>query len=534
MLPSVNHKIVNVESFDDTIGQRQQKDVPYKNLWYIKPSDGDSIAFKNLYNASENLVSIEGNVKHPESVQYKQGLKLSDIIKSKNELLSQTFADQAVIERVSGIDKSISSIPVSLTDFFNGYINPELKPQDKIKIYPSTTSETIEVSGYITNPGLLPYKDGLTLKKLLGNVRFGNSTAFECVNNKELNNYTEIKTKNIVVEITGQNKQDTLNTGSLINVNQAPVPSTDLKNTNSDNLSVQTNSIVPSNKTKVVYLYDLIVKNDSKYDLPINSGDKIMFRTLEPNETVESISIFGYVNAAGVYKFQEGMKLKDALKLAGGLDQNGNLKGLVLLRPSIADDQKINIEDSLMKLQEEISLKVNTLQTTNNNLSNTDIQGFLASQKELMNIVKEKAQKDYGRLSTEIKSNNIEEIDDYSNIDLKPGDELYIPYQSKHVVVMGEVLNNIALTYKPEMNSAYYIKKVGGYTDQAKKNKTYVIKVDGSVERISRFNKPIMEPGDTIVIPKKISIPINWLQVAQSVAQIGGNILSSVYILTKI
>ena len=69
--------------------------------------------------------------------------------------------------------------------------------QDKIKIYPSTTSETIEVSGYITNPGLLPYKDGLTLKKLLGNVRFGNSTAFECVNNKELNNYTVIKTKNM-------------------------------------------------------------------------------------------------------------------------------------------------------------------------------------------------------------------------------------------------------------------------------------------------------------------------------------------------
>ncbi|MEI8390068.1 MAG: SLBB domain-containing protein [bacterium] len=540
LLPSVNHKLVNVESFDDATGQRQQKDVPYKNLWYIKPSDGDSIAFKNLYNASENLVSVEGNVKHPESVQYKQGMKLSDIIKSKDELLSQTFADQAVIERITGIDKSISSIPVSLTDFFNGYIDPELKPQDKIKIYPSTTSETIEVSGYITNPGLLPYQDGLTLKKLLGNVRFGNSSAFEPVNNKDLNNYREIKTKNIVVEITGQDKQET--TAGLINVNQntdseqtnAPIPSADLKNTNLNNTSVQTNSLAPANKTKIVYLYDLIVKNDSKYDLPINSGDKIMFRTLEPNETVESVSVFGYVNAAGVYKFQEGMKLKDAIKLAGGLEQKGNLKGLVFLRPSIAHDQRANIEDSLMKLQEEISLKVNSLQTTNNNLSNTEIQGFLASQKELLNIVKEKAQKDFGRLSTEIKSNNIDQIDDYSNIELKPGDELYIPYQSKHVVVMGAVLNNIALTYKPKMTSDYYIKKVGGYTDQAKKNRTYIIKVNGSVERISKFNKSIMEPGDTIVIPEKISIPINWLEVTKSVAQIGGNILSSIFILTKI
>ena len=155
LMPSVDSKIVHVESFDNSAGEKLLKDIPYKNLWYIKPTDGDDISFKNLYDISENLVSIEGNIKHPGNFQYRPGMKLSNIIKNKNELLSQTFGDQAVIERLSGSDKEKIYIPVSLKDFFDGNINPALKPQDKIRIYVSTTAKTIEVSGYITNPGLI-------------------------------------------------------------------------------------------------------------------------------------------------------------------------------------------------------------------------------------------------------------------------------------------------------------------------------------------------------------------------------------------
>lgn len=565
LLPTIDQRVVQVESFDSKIGQRQLKDVPYTNLWYLKPVDGDSIVFKNMYNSAENVVFVEGNVKHPGSFQYKQGMKLSDILHNQDEMLSQTFTDQAVIERLSGIDKNKEYIPISLTDYFKGYINPELKAQDKIKIYPATTAETIEVSGYILNPGLIPYQDGLTLKKLLSCVRFGTSSSFVPVSNKDLNNFNEIKTKNIVVEIISKNpkpvnentdqdanqntsqKNDTANEDlnskitsisdlrkSLEQKNLKTSPKQNTITENKQNDQQTTDTAEPQSKTQIVYLYDLIVKNDQRYDVPVNSGDKIIFRLLQPNETVESIGVFGYVNSPGVFKYQEGMNLKDTLKLANGLASNGYLKGLVLLRPAIAEDQRKNIQDSLMKLQEEISLKVNTIQTMTNNLSSESIKSFLNSQKDLLNIVKEKAQKDYGRLMIEINANNIDEINDSNNIELKPGDEIYIPYQSNHVVVMGEVLNNIAVTYNPKMSVKNYIAKVGGYTDNARKNKTYIIKANGSIERLSGFNKSNIEPGDTIVIPKRIKIPINWLEVAKSAAQIAGNILSSMYILTKI
>lgn len=525
LLPSINPKNVQIQSFDNIKNQRQLKDIQYSNLWNLKPNDGDIITFNNIYNSPENLVYLEGNVKHPCSFQYKNGMKLTDVLKNKDDMLVQTFADQAVIERISGIDRKILYIPVSLSDFFNGDINPELQPLDKIKIYPSTTAETVEISGYITNPGLIPYQEGLTLKKLLGHVRFGNSSCIEFVSNKN----NEIRTKNLVAEIITSN--------SDLQINTIITETSEEKDLDSEN-QVQPEEAGKNIPTKIVYLYDLVVKNDAKADVSVKSGDKIIFRNLQANETVETVGVFGYVNSPGVFKYSKGMKLKDAIKNANGLEENAYLKGLVLLRPSIAENQRKNTEDSLVKIQEEIALKVNMIQSLNNK-SNEEVKGFMDSQKDLLEIVKEKAQKDYaqknyGRLTIEINTNNPEELDDLSNVELKPGDEIYIPYRSEYVAVMGEVLNNTAVSYIPRMPARYYINKVGGFTEQSKKRKAYIVKANGSVKKLKNPDKVILEPGDTVFVPKKIGVPINWLEIAKSFAQIAGNVLSSVYILTKI
>jgi polysaccharide export outer membrane protein len=541
LLPSIDSKTVQVETFDNKIGQKEKKDVPYKNLWYIKATDGDTISFKNLYNTSENLVYIEGNIKHPSSFQYKEGMKLSDIL-TKDELLPQTYSEQAVIERLSNTGKNLQFLPVSLVDFFNGYINPDLKPQDKIKIYPSTTAETIEVSGCIVNPGLIPFQKDMTLKKLLGYIRFGNSSNIQSVSDKNLENFNEIKTKNIVVEVTSntfENSDEVLKDNSQTKLTEKRASEDEIEKNNIIKDPVSNNIILnkiegeTARSVRLVYLYDLIVKNDQKYDITLNSGDKLLFRELQANETVESVGIFGYVNSPGMLKYQDGMTLKDAIRQSKGLEKNGYLKGIVLLRPSIADEQRKNLENSLIKLHEEVASKVSTIQSINAS-SSTDMNNFLSSQQELLDLVREKAQKDYGRLMLDITSNNLDDLDESTNIELKPGDEIFIPYSPKHVVVIGEVLNNIAVSYKPDTSSKYYIDKVGGYGEYAKKEQTYIIKANGSAKKISKFSKDKIEAGDTIVVPKKIVTPVNWIEIMKNTAQIIGNIFSSMYILTKI
>lgn len=48
-----------------------------------KLRSGDSVEFRELYNTAENIVTIQGNVKHPATYAYKEGMRLSDILKVK-------------------------------------------------------------------------------------------------------------------------------------------------------------------------------------------------------------------------------------------------------------------------------------------------------------------------------------------------------------------------------------------------------------------------------------------------------------------
>ncbi|MDD3013252.1 MAG: SLBB domain-containing protein [Candidatus Gastranaerophilales bacterium] len=500
-LPSINTKLIQVQSYDASSGQKKAVDVNFNDLSKINLKDGDSLEFKSMYQIAENTVVIEGNVKHPDSFQYKKGMKLSDILKSKDELLTRTYLAQAVIERVAGSDRDIMYIPVSLTDFFNGYTDPELQSQDKIKIYPNTKMQNIEISGYVLNPGIVPFKEGMTLKGLLGSINFGSNSDIEYVN-KVKDSPNKVMTSDLVAEISNDITEDTITTENTI---------------------------------KTVYLYDLLTKNDKNADIELNAGDKILFRSVTNKETVKTVKVLGYVNNPGVYKFRTGMQLTDAIQLAGGLSKDAYLKGLVLLRPTVSQAQKIALQESLIKLQEEISLKTNEIQSINNsNDNNSDITAYINNQKELLNTLREKASKEYGRINIDINSNDIKALNNIQNIELREDDEIFIPFISQHVVVIGEVLNQSAIAFNPDKTVKYYLDRVGGFTDQAVKNKIYVIEANGITKKVKRISSTTVHPGDSIVIPRKVTLPINWLEISKTFAQIISSGLSTIFIMTKI
>ena len=74
-------------------------------------------------------------------------MKLSDVLKSKNELLEETFTTQAVIRRVSNDENVVETIPVYLKEFFAGVNDPLLQPKDIISIYKNTNTQFVDVYG---------------------------------------------------------------------------------------------------------------------------------------------------------------------------------------------------------------------------------------------------------------------------------------------------------------------------------------------------------------------------------------------------
>ena len=52
-------------------------------------------------------------------------------------------------------------------------------------------------------------------------------------------------------------------------------------------------------------------------------------------------------------------------------------------------------------------------------------------------------------------------------------------------------------------NLSYYIERAGGYSQKAKKNKAYVVYVNGSVARAKKGSSKLVQPGCEIIVPAK-------------------------------
>lgn len=93
-----------------------------------------------------------------------------------------------------------------------------------------------------------------------------------------------------------------------------------------------------------------------------------------------------------------------------------------------------------------------------------------------------------------------------SNADvvLRDGDRLVIPEYTNTVKISGDVMYPNVVSYNQNMTVRDYITMAGGYADTAKKNKAYVVYMNGTVAKAKKASSSVVEPGCEIIVPVKI------------------------------
>ena len=86
---------------------------------------------------------------------------------------------------------------------------------------------------------------------------------------------------------------------------------------------------------------------------------------------------------------------------------------------------------------------------------------------------------------------------------IKEGDRIIIPQFNNTVRISGNVLYPNTVAYSSGMTVNDFIDMAGGYGFRSKKNKAYVIYMNGTVAKARRFSKGVVQPGCEIVVPKK-------------------------------
>lgn len=351
-------------------------------------------------------------------------------------------------------------------------------------------------------PKHLTYKPNMTLKDVLTDIQFIESDMAQ--NHESAVNYKhEPQQGEVRLNATTQNANRLIPT---------------------ENVAVEITS--PSGDTQLYYLYDIMINSDRIKNIVINPEDKIFFRTLRGNEVMKTVKISGFVKHPGVYSFVEGKRLTDIIETAGGLTSDAELRGIVFTRASLRNKQ---IDIALKNNDKDIQMLKGRVaggfkQDKDDKQTKLDLINILENSEE--EIVKNYT----GQISLNIEKNDIKSISNADNLFVQDGDDIYIPRISNHVTVMGEVYNEQAFVYKKGTKAKYYIKKVGGYTPNANKFRTYKVSVNGRAKKIGKNAK--IEPGDTIIVPRKIA-GNDWIAPVCSALQGFGSLFVMIFGISK-
>jgi protein involved in polysaccharide export with SLBB domain len=124
-----------------------------------------------------------------------------------------------------------------------------------------------------------------------------------------------------------------------------------------------------------------------------------------------------------------------------------------------------------------------------------------------------------------------------NDVELEDGDTLFVPSRPDAVHVIGAVMSQGSFIFSGEMDYRAYIDAAGGLSPYADEKNIYIIKADGSARKVpsslvnwnlvkSRWevrgfgdNDPLLEPGDTIVVPEKLQ-RFAWMREVKDLTQI--------------
>jgi protein involved in polysaccharide export with SLBB domain len=107
------------------------------------------------------------------------------------------------------------------------------------------------------------------------------------------------------------------------------------------------------------------------------------------------------------------------------------------------------------------------------------------------------------------------------DIVMEEGDVLTVPKEKMEVRISGEVLFPTKVVYEKGLDLKDYISRAGGFTDNSRKGRVYVLQPNGNAARTSHFlffrSYPKITPGAEIIVPKEREVERRRLSTGEVV-----------------
>ncbi|MCH9695887.1 MAG: SLBB domain-containing protein [Gammaproteobacteria bacterium] len=456
----------------ERIGQDGERTVLSVNLRSesantIRIQKGDTLVVPKVLPELGNAVALSGHVHRPGDYPWRDGMRLSDLISSPEELLPGVDTDYVLIRRENARGEPLDVLSASLSAALHGRgsaADVMLQPGDTVNVFSlalgrqrvvgplleelraqstiDNPARQVQISGNVRAPGIYPLETAMRISDL---VRAGgNLTESAYALEAELTRYT--------VTAGGSRESD----------------------------------------TRKVDLY-AIRQGDLSADVSLQEHDYLIINRVPQWDSIWTITLEGEVQFPGAYRVRRGETLAEVIARAGGLTAAAFPEGAVFLRESLKQQEQDQIETLARRMEADLASL--SLQTATTGGVETQSTGrVLLDQLRRTEAV--------GRL--------VIDIDQQTNgesIEVRNGDRLMIPTTAQVVTVLGETQQNTSHLYREKASRDEYIALSGGLTRRADKKLIYIVRANGAVVSgkgsrwFGRNNRVEIRPGDTIVVP---------------------------------
>ena len=242
----------------------------------------------------------------------------------------------------------------------------------------------------------------------------------------------------------------------------------------------------------------LSVKEFLSYEF--NPDDRVMFIADLPKETILT-SVIGSFNGKSRFIVSKGTHLKDVLRNIH-IDPNiADFSSLYIRRASVAEQQKIIIDESLKRLEQSALVAES---------GSVDEANIRVKEAELI--------QDFVKRAQAVKPDGVVVVSSHGNIRdliLEDQDEIIIPQKSDVIQIGGEVMMPKAVIYDDHFSILDYINESGGFSQRADQKNILLILPNGQVGKVEQL---AIQPGARIVVMPKVDS--KNMQFAKDVMQI--------------
>ncbi|MEQ9297718.1 MAG: SLBB domain-containing protein [Cyclobacteriaceae bacterium] len=437
--------------------------------------NGDEIMIEPIRNFYTNRTIIEGAVNRPGEYEITEGFTLKSLIKVSGGLREDAFMGRAIIIRQND-DFTLTSLSIHLGDLMGGTVaDPPLKPEDFVKvssIFDLAETRTVTIEGEVNNPGQFSYVDNLTVED--------------------------------IVTLAGGLRASASNS------------SIEVARRISDNGDIS----VISQITSIPIRKDLEL-GEGASTFRLTPFDLVLVRKSAGYKEQVVVEVEGEVMNVGRYALEKRVeRISDLILRTGGLTPYAYPEGATLIRRTeFYESPEEKIEEARRLLETKINAKQQGLELEDLSAvsGNTGLstQGDAASQikKEAFEILQEQDSLLKNVRLKERESIGIDLVNILKSpgskydLILQEGDIVSIPKQLQTVRLQGELLYPSTVRFDETYGFKDFISLSGGFSDNAKKGKSYVVYANGAVARTKSFfgirNYPDVDPGAEIFVPKK-------------------------------